>query len=274
MKEKGFKLWIIVLILMLVTASGLACSMINIELEPEVAANDGTPGYGDTVIKAESEDTFEIKKNFTHFVNVASDFIGTVFGGKESKYDGIADAIHDENDEQIISDTGTVAETEEAQKTEELPQLAGVITSCKVVRVVDGDTFVGDIGGKEEKIRLIGIDTPESVHEEESRNTVWGQYASDHTKAILIEGQTVYLEYDVESKDIYDRTLAYVWFSDDTSNISNMLNARLLSDGYAMDKVFEPNNKYAEEFRNLRQTAQQNGTGLWADEGFAALWEG
>ena len=100
---------------MLVTASGLACSMINIELEPEVAANDGTPGYGDTVIKAESEDTFEIKKNFTHFVNVASDFIGTVFGGKESKYDGIADAIHDENDEQIISDTGTVAETEEAQ---------------------------------------------------------------------------------------------------------------------------------------------------------------
>lgn len=271
MKQKGFKLWIVVLILIFITGAGFACSMVNIDLEPKVE-EDTSPGYGDTIIKEENEDTFEIKKNFNHFLNIASDFIGTVFGGKESQYDGIVDAIHDGEDKDIIGES----EQEAAQKTpsEDKPQQAGVITSCVVKNVIDGDTFVADIGGQEEKIRLIGIDTPESVHSDPTRNTVWGQYASDHTKAILSEGQTVYLEYDVEAKDIYDRTLAYVWFSDDTSDLSNMLNARLLSDGYAMDKVFEPNSKYAEEFRSLRQTAQQNGTGLWADEGFAALWEG
>lgn len=148
------------------------------------------------------------------------------------------------------------------------------LEEAKLLHVVDGDTLYVEAGGKEVKIRLIGIDTPESVHEDESKNTVYGTYASDYTKQILENVATVYLEYDKDTEDDYGRTLAYIWLSDDTGSVENMLNAILLRDGYAMDKVFMPNDKYAVQFSDLREEAESAGSGLWADEEFHALWEG
>lgn len=114
----------------------------------------------------------------------------------------------------------------------------------KVLRVVDGDTFVIDYNGKEEKVRLIGIDTPESVHPDADRNTAAGLTASDYTKSLL-NGKSVELEFDVQQRDKYGRLLAYAYVD------SYMLNKKLLQDGYAVVATYPPNVKYVEEFKAI-----------------------
>ncbi|MCU7207700.1 thermonuclease family protein [Turicibacter sp. GALT-G1] len=128
-------------------------------------------------------------------------------------------------------------------------------------RVVDGDTLiVTNSDGEDVRVRLIGIDTSESVHPDESKNTLDGDIASEYTKSLLEVGQILYLEYDVEQMDVYNRTLAYVWLTNydvDSNNIesisNHMLNAKLVADGYAVAKRFAPNVKYAEIFENLEK---------------------
>lgn len=144
-----------------------------------------------------------------------------------------------------------------ATTTTEEPLLYG---AYKVVRVVDGDTFVVDIDGTETKIRLIGIDTPESVHTDESRNTEEGIVASDFTKALL-KDESVYLEYDVSTTDKYGRTLAYAYLSDGET----MINALLLSEGMAQVFTVQPNCKYADMFLELENNARNNGVGFWGE---------
>ena len=126
-------------------------------------------------------------------------------------------------------------------------------------RVVDGDTIIVINKNKEElRVRLIGIDTPESVHPDADKNTAEGQLASDYTKSQLIQGQTLYLEFDEEPQDKYGRNLAYVWLDNqvNSNNIEdiakNMYNAKLIVDGYAVAKRFPPNTKYAEIFDALQ----------------------
>ncbi|NLK43715.1 MAG: hypothetical protein GX300_04905, partial [Tissierellia bacterium] len=80
----------------------------------------------------------------------------------------------------------------------------------RVVRVVDGDTLIIEMEDKEERVRLIGVDTPESVHPDASKNVKAGKIASDFTKSRL-EGKYIELEFDVQERDRYGRILAYVW---------------------------------------------------------------
>ena len=138
------------------------------------------------------------------------------------------------------------------------PELAG---AYEVVRVVDGDTFVALIAGEKVKVRLIGVDTPESVHPDKSKNTEAGKTASDYTKEML-DGKSVYLEYDVDTYDRYDRMLAYVYLSDGTT----MLNRLLLESGNASVMTVQPNVKYADEFYELQKEAQRKHIGIWEGE--------
>ena len=149
------------------------------------------------------------------------------------------------------------------------------LEEVELVYVVDGDTLIviGD-DGLQYKVRLIGIDTPESVHADETKNNQYGELASDHTKELLKDITTLYLEYDEMTTDIYNRTLAYVWLSPDTSNFGNMLNAKILYDGYAADKVYEPNDKYMVEFKEIRNDAEKNERGLWSYIGYKDLVNG
>lgn len=217
----------------------------------------------------------ELVGDIKNSVDVYGDFFNVVVKGEESKYESGYDAMagRGKNTSQPENTESHEAKSEpitlgsaDSEKTE--PQLV----EATVIGVVDGDTLTVSIGDVECKIRLIGIDTPESVHSDPSRNTVWGTYASDNTKTIMNNIQTVYLEYDKEPTDKYGRTLAYVWLVNDTSDLMYMLNARILADGYAVDKVFLPNNKYAEDFAKLRTDAENSNTGLWAEEGFRKLW--
>ena len=91
----------------------------------------------------------------------------------------------------------------------ELPQPV-LYGAYDVVRVVDGDTLIVSVDGSECRIRMIGIDTPESVHPDASRNTEQGKAAAAYTTELLT-GKQVYLEYDTDRTDDYGRTLAYVW---------------------------------------------------------------
>lgn len=127
-----------------------------------------------------------------------------------------------------------------------------------LIRVVDGDTICVDKGtGSETKVRLIGCNTPESVHPDEEKNTEEGTQASNYTKKLLTEGMELYLTYDVEKSDDYGRTLAYVWINPPSGNENteevrdNMVNGILISRGFAEPMVVEPNVKYKETFDEL-----------------------
>ena len=105
--------------------------------------------------------------------------------------------------------------------------------------VVDGDTLtVTDEDSNEFKVSRIGCNTHESVSSDENKNCEEGRLASQYTKSLFSEGETVYLEYDNDRCDKYGRILAYVWLSepaeersDDYMKKKYMLNAKLLSDG-------------------------------------------
>lgn len=128
-----------------------------------------------------------------------------------------------------------------------------------VERVVDGDTIVVHLGGRDERVRLIGIDTPETV---DPRKPVqcFGKEASAHTKDLLPPGTVVRLERDVEARDRYDRLLAYVYRASD----GLFVNLALARDGYAQQLTIPPNVAYVDEIRAAVSEARQAGRGLWS----------
>lgn len=126
-----------------------------------------------------------------------------------------------------------------------------------VLRVVDGDTIVIRINDVDEKVRLIGIDTPESVHPNSEKNIPYGKTASDFTKKRL-EGKIVGIEMDAQERDQYGRLLAYVYLD------GVMFNKTLLEEGHAKVTTYPPNVKYVEDFTQLQEIARKEGKGLWA----------
>ena len=115
-------------------------------------------------------------------------------------------------------------------------------------RVVDGDTIiVHSKEGERIRVRLTGINAPESVHPTESENTPEGKEASQFLKDLLANVDTVYLEFDEAEKDQYDRTLAYVWI--DTGSTYIMVNEIMLATDHAEPVYIEPNLRYANDFR-------------------------
>jgi micrococcal nuclease len=131
--------------------------------------------------------------------------------------------------------------------------------AAKVQRVVDGDTFVAGVKGRRERIRVIGVDTPESV-DPNRPDEPYGEEASNFAKHYL-DGATVRLAGDVEPRDRYGRMLAYVWLEDGT-----FWNALLVAEGYAQQLTVPPNVTYERLFRRLVSEARREDRGLWAEE--------
>ena len=132
----------------------------------------------------------------------------------------------------------------------------------KVVSVTDGDTFEINYNGAKTKVRLIGVDTPESVHPNSKKNNEYGEEASKYTKSLL-EGKTVKIEFDVSPKDKYGRLLAYVYLES-----GEMLNEKLLKEGYAQVATYPPNVKYVEKFKEIQKEARKNKVGFWSKNVF------
>lgn len=134
---------------------------------------------------------------------------------------------------------------------------AGVLEKASVVRVKDGDTIVASINGEKYTVRMIGINTPESVHTDESRNTPEGKAASAYTKDLLPVGTEIYLEYDEDKYDPYDRILAYIWLNADadTTNYEDFCKynagALIMQNTYCEAAYYAPNGKYREWYELL-----------------------
>ncbi len=136
----------------------------------------------------------------------------------------------------------------------------------KIEKVYDGDTLRMDNG---KKIRLIGIDCPESQHNQKlkkdssrSRQNVddmikMGKEAAFFTKKLAL-GKRARLEYDARRKDKYGRDLAYVYLEDGT-----FLNAEIVRQGYASVLTVPPNVKHAEKFQQYYRQAREKKLGLW-----------
>jgi len=144
-------------------------------------------------------------------------------------------------------------------------------TKCELLRVVDGDTLVVIYDSQETKVRLIGVDAPESVNPDESKNNIFGNIASDYTKEILSDIQYIYLEFDIEKRDDYGRLLAYAYITE-SSNFENSLNYVLVEDGYAINKDYPPNLKYADSLKTACELAYNKSQGLWNEEDIEQIW--
>lgn len=132
---------------------------------------------------------------------------------------------------------------------------AGKAVTADVSRVVDGDTIEVDLGGDEEDVRYIGIDTPETV-KPDTPVQCFGPEASERNHE-LVEGRRVRLVFDRERRDVYGRLLAYVYVGDD------FVNGELIEGGYARTLEIEPNTSRAEQLARLQQEASDAGRGLW-----------
>jgi len=133
----------------------------------------------------------------------------------------------------------------------------GDSTTVQVVRVIDGDTIqVCCIFGDREKIRYIGINTPE-IHHPMKGIEPFGKEASEANRK-LVDGKTVSLEFDVEQRDRYGRLLAYVFLKDGT-----FVNAWLVEHGFAQVMTVPTNVKHQELFLKLQREAREARRGLW-----------
>lgn len=146
--------------------------------------------------------------------------------------------------------------TQSEVKGETLHQpLEGQATSpeFKVTRVIDGDTVEIEEG---QKIRYIGIDTPETVHPDKDVQCFGKEASSKNTEFVM--GKSILLEKDVSEADKYGRLLRYVYVGD------VFVNDFLVREGYAKSSSFPPDVKHQDKFREAEQEARQNNRGLWA----------
>lgn len=139
-----------------------------------------------------------------------------------------------------------------------------------VQKIYDGDTIGVRYKGGFERVRLIGIDTPESspnkkalgdskrTHQDLATITGMGKEAAKFLRSILHQGDAVRLEFDVERRDKYDRLLAYVYLPD-----RSMLNEKIIREGYATLMTYPPNVRYVNRFTAALQEARDKKRGLW-----------
>ncbi len=127
-----------------------------------------------------------------------------------------------------------------------------------VVKVVDGDTIHVLVGEQREKVRYIGVDTPETRHPTKGVQC-YGKAASEFNER-LVGSERVRLVRDVEERDRFGRLLAYVYRARD----GLFVNAELARLGYALPLSIPPDVRYAERFTALAREARADGRGLWS----------
>ena len=140
-----------------------------------------------------------------------------------------------------------------------------------VTDVVDGDTIwvTNDAYPDGVKVRYIGIDAPESVHEDESKNSPAGKLVAKFNSQILKKyDYEIYLEFDEEKYDEYERLLAYAYVYDFDNDKYISVQDMLLSEGYCKTLEIEPNTKYAKHFAELEAKAKEENKGFWQNGTF------
>jgi micrococcal nuclease len=129
-----------------------------------------------------------------------------------------------------------------------------------VSKIIDGDTLMVKINDKEEAVRLIGVDTPETV---DPRKTVqcFGKEATEKAKE-LVENKMIRLEIDTtqNDRDKYNRLLRYIYLEDGT-----LVNKKLIEEGFGFEYTYQIPYKFQLEFKAAQKLAEEKKLGMWAD---------
>lgn len=142
-----------------------------------------------------------------------------------------------------------------------------ILTACSAssgdevtfVRTVDGDTLIANVDGKEEYVRLLLVDTPETKHPDKEVQP-FGPEANELIDNTFTRSKPIELEFGTEKRDKYDRLLAYVYTED-----GQMVNKLLLKKGLArVAYVYPSNDKYVDDFREIEQKAKEKEIGVWS----------
>jgi len=143
------------------------------------------------------------------------------------------------------------------------PRPVGVSQRLVVEQVIDGDTLEVKIAGKPERVRLIGVDTPEIAHSSEEKSECFGPEAAQYLQGIL-EQELIYLVRDpsISERDKYQRLLRYVFLEDGT-----LVNAKLIEEGYGFLYIYQPF-QFMKQFDYFEKEARRQKKGLWSEECF------
>lgn len=137
-------------------------------------------------------------------------------------------------------------------------------TNATFIRVVDGDTFIANIDGEEEYVRLLLVDTPEMNRDKAGQPQPFAKEASELMTAFFEPDQQIRIEYGAELRDRYDRALAYLYTDE-----GELFNELLIKEGLArVAYVFPPNDKYADSFYQAEEKARHETLGIWSIPGY------
>jgi len=150
-------------------------------------------------------------------------------------------------------------EAADAEPTTTVSAPAGLVANAVIDDVIDGDTVDVLIDGRTERIRLIGIDTPETK-KHNSPIECFGPEASAFTELLLPVGTPVYIERDIVNRDDYGRILGYVYRAND----GIFVNYELMRQGFAQPMSIPPNEAFAELFADAARAAEADNAGIWA----------
>jgi micrococcal nuclease len=150
------------------------------------------------------------------------------------------------------------AETGDGPAGSRPPGAGSVDANATVERVVDGDTLVVDVDGRSERLRMIGVDTPESV-KPDAPVECFGPEASAFTADLLPPDTPIRIERDVVGRDDFGRLLGYVYRADD----GLFVNRELMRTGHATPLSIEPNTTFAQVFVADARDAERRSLGLW-----------
>lgn len=216
-----------------------------------------------------SEDAIDNEKYLTDKTAEDTKYIYDILGSDEDKSNGFFSSLGLSLANQLKKwgKEGTISEYPENQTTvqkevsvfqttilEDASNTENGRIQVILERVVDGDTLMIMYQDMLLRVRLIGVNAPESVHIDETQNTPAGVDASNYLKELLADTEFLYLEFDSDPEDDYGRTLAYAWLNNEGTNIeTDMLNGVIVKSGHAAVMTIDPNTKYSKELADINK---------------------
>jgi len=157
----------------------------------------------------------------------------------------------------------------DAQRDEEwdIPEDA---VPAELIDIIDGDTFDADVMQddgqfREERIRMIGIDTPETNYSFGNEPECFGEESTKRTEGLLVAAEEIWLSQDVSERDRNGRLLRYVWIVSEIDGEVHFLNEDLVEEGYALSKTYRPDDEYQVVLDDAEERAITEARGMWLE---------
>ena len=168
----------------------------------------------------------------------------------------------------LVAGLITASTTVDAQRSDRTWEIPADAQYAELIDIIDGDTFDANVqleNGqfREERIRMIGIDTPETNYSYGNEPECFGKEATGRTEGLLLNASEIWLSTDVSDRDRNGRLLRYVWIVSKVDNQVHFLNEDLVKEGYALAKTYRPDTKYQDVLDDAEKLAISEGRGMW-----------